>query len=114
VANTNADSFAFTINDDDVAPIVLQNSNLFFEDFEDTTGWVVIDADGDGNNWTILADQGWTPHQYTGNWAASFSWDNVPLTPDNYLVSPAVSIPADVDTAMVSYIIGSANEAIYY
>src|SRR5690606_5889096 len=114
VANTNADSFAFTINDDDVVPIVLQNSNLFFEDFEDTTGWVVIDADGDGNNWTILADQGWTPHQYTGNWAARFSGDNVPITPDNYLVSPAVSIPADLDTAMVSYIIGSADEAIYY
>ena len=113
-ADTNADTFTLTINDDDAVPLATQNLNLLFEDFEDATGWLVIDGDGDGNNWVILLDQGWSPHQYSGNWAASYSWDNVPLTPDNYLISPAVTIPADATAATVSYIIGSANESTYY
>src|SRR5690606_40392307 len=36
------------------------------------------------------------------------------LTPDNYLISPAVSIPLDIETATVSYIIGSANDPDFY
>ncbi|MDP2686671.1 MAG: S8 family serine peptidase [Aequorivita sp.] len=113
-ADTNADTFTFTINDDDVAPLANQNLNLLFEDFEDSAGWVIIDGDGDGNNWSILADQGWTSHQYSGNFAVSYSWYNVPLTPDNYLISPAVTIPLDVTAASVSYIIGSANDPVFY
>ncbi len=112
--DTNADTFVLTINDDDFAAAATQNINLLFEDFEDVTGWLVIDADGDGNNWVILPDQGWTSHQYSGNWAASYSWDTTPLTPDNYLISPAVTIPADASAATVSYIIGSANESTFY
>lgn len=113
-ADTNANTFTLTINDDDIAPIANQNLNLLFEDFEDPAGWMIMDADGDGNNWVILGPQGWSPHQYSGNWAASYSWNNVPLSPDNYLISPAVTIPLDATAATVSYIIGSANDPTFY
>ncbi|RLA10766.1 MAG: hypothetical protein DRQ60_10795, partial [Gammaproteobacteria bacterium] len=114
VADTNADTFILTINDDDLAPIASQNMNVLFEDFEDATGWVILDGDGDGNNWGIFADQGWSPHQYSGNWAGSYSYNGSPLFPNNYLISPQFTIPANVTSATVNYIIGSADESTYY
>ncbi|WP_373817416.1 C25 family cysteine peptidase, partial [Porphyromonas loveana] len=54
------------------------------------TGWTSIDADGDGNNWFIFGDnQG----HNGGNTATSGSWMVVPLTPDNYLVTPELNLP---------------------
>ena len=62
------------------------------DDFEDgaLTNWTVIDADGDGQNWVDA-----TPASYgIGNahsgthCASSWSWDNVSLDPDNYMISP--------------------------
>ena len=69
----------------------------FFEDFENFTGdgWYVIDADGDGNGWSI-----WDPVSYGyeadqtkmhGNIClTSASYNGAALTPDNWLITPEV------------------------
>lgn len=47
------------------------------------TGWTNVDADGDGNKWYFGERQGEGAMR-------SMSWDNDPLTPDNYLITPFV------------------------
>lgn len=47
------------------------------------TGWTNVDADGDGNKWYFGDRQGEGAMR-------SMSWDNDPLTPDNYLITPFV------------------------
>lgn len=107
------DTMTINISDDDMTPSASSSTQIFYEDFEDVTGWTIIDNDGDGNNWGIFADQGWTPHQYSGAWAGSFSWDSVALTPDNFITSPAISVTSGTSAAL-SLIIGSGDDATYF
>jgi hypothetical protein len=52
--------------------------------------WTQIDADGDGNGWFHYDEEG---SAYEGSYsAASASWFNTALTPDNYLVSPQLTL----------------------
>ena len=51
--------------------------------------WTLIDADGDGANWTIT-DYG------DGNVLSSASWDQNPLNPDNWIVSPAIDLSSGI------------------
>jgi len=73
--------------------------NLPFEEgFEGTVFpplcWKNIDADGDGHKWQIGAAPGIAPKTGTQS-ATSASWIPAgPLTPDNYLVTPKLAIPA--------------------
>ena len=65
-------------------------------DFEDGTlqGWTTIDADGDGHNWQRQSANG-LGHLGSDGVLLSFSVDPTtgnPLTPDNYLVSPQISL----------------------
>ena len=64
-------------------------------DFDDGTlqGWTNIDADGDGNVWANWNSEGTVAHSGTGV-AASESYINYvgALTPDNWLVSPQVTL----------------------
>ena len=68
--------------------------DTFTVDFENglPAGWTTIDADGDGNNWSDLGMDG----HNGGACISSQSYINYvgPLTPDNYLVSPAVTLGA--------------------
>jgi len=55
------------------------------------SGWTQIDADGDGNKWSLE----FTPSELTNPQdccAASFSWNGSTLHPDNYLVSKQVML----------------------
>ena len=70
---------------------VLKAQNFF--DFEDgEQGWTSIDADGDGNGWYVLYENNNT-NQIPGHSGIghmnSASYSGAPLTPDNYMVSPA-------------------------
>lgn len=56
--------------------------------------WTTIDADGDGNDWKLFAETGYGHHSTDGV-VVSYSYDNInqsALSPDNYLVSPKLSI----------------------
>jgi len=78
------------------AAVALQ-AQLLNEGFEGATfpptGWTMNDADGDGNQWFQYTHG---PHNGTYS-AASASWysSSGALTPDNWLISPQVSIPND-------------------
>lgn len=59
--------------------------------------WKFIDADGDGYNWNpnyLLGSD--TPQGHNGSYgvAGSASWVNNPLTPDNWMIMPAIDLPA--------------------
>ena len=58
----------------------------FFENFENgiPACWLNIDADGDGHSWMGFLDA-----------AVSFSWFDVELTPDNWLITPQLVLGAD-------------------
>ena len=81
----------------------------FVEDFESgiPSNWAIIDADGDGYTWTSSMTPGdyhnsgisltGTGHNSSNAYVISGSWINQPgqaLTPDNYLVSPMVTLKA--------------------
>jgi len=79
---------------------------LINESFEGTfppASWSLVDSDGDTHNWI----QGTTPGQtaHTGEkCAVSESWqDGTVLTPDNWMISPAITITAGLTTASVNW-----------
>ena len=81
-----------TASGENVSPISL------VYDFENHSfnGWTQIDADGDGRGWS-LGSSVWSStqgHDGSSDMAVSASYDNNagPLTPDNYLVSPQISL----------------------
>jgi len=80
----------------DGGPVDPTNDESFEGDFPPAC-WSIIDADGDGQNWFKYgsADPG-SPLfgvAQDGNFtAASASWMGSPLTPNNYLVTPQLSL----------------------
>ena len=55
--------------------------------------WTLIDSDGDGSNWEVT-DYG------DGNVLSSASWDESPLYPDNWIVSPAIDLSSAILPAL--------------
>ena len=69
-------------------------ANYFWDFEEGAEGWTMIDADGDGHNWLHIADEGNKSHSGIGV-MSSLSYDyetKIPLTPDNWFVSPEVAL----------------------
>ena len=70
----------------------------FEDDFEEgqLMDWTTIDCDGDGHTWKVFPQAGYGHHGSDGT-VVSYSYDyisNSPLTPDNFLVSPRMTIRA--------------------
>ena len=70
----------------------------FEDDYEEgqLLDWTTIDNDGDCQTWNLFL-QGGYGHHSTDGMVVSYSYDYVsgsPLTPDNYLVSPRMTIRA--------------------
>ncbi len=109
-----AKDIVITIVDNDSAPTATVNNTVFTEDFEDTTGWTNIDADGDTNVWQPISGAGGFG-SIVGICALSET-DLAPLggsgmaTPNNYYISPVMTIPSGITSATLSYVIGSALE----
>lgn len=53
-------------------------------------GWMIFDADGDGNNWGYMAYET-APDDYCFS-SASYDNNSGPLTPDNWVISPEVQL----------------------
>lgn len=103
---------------------------VFDEDFatqqSQQPGWTVLDTDGDGDNWGYY-DYGATPAATTsstlntalnaqGRIAISESWKGplpgTVLTPDNYLISPAINlsgVPTTNGSVTLKFKIGSSQ-----
>lgn len=86
---------------------------LLQEGFEGATvpqGWVMYDQDGDGYNWT-LETCAETPHMtpHVGNgcmYSESYSNEIGALTPNNWLVTPAITIPAEAAASLTFWVAG--------
>lgn len=70
----------------------------FFEGFESELNecWTLIDNDGDGYNWHVLNNSqsqegGFVVHSGEGH-ITSASWSQAALTPDNWLITPAINL----------------------
>jgi len=68
------------------------NAQTYFsEDFSGGIGtWATTDSDGDGNNWGIFTST--APNDAFGDCITSASWATNALTPDNWIVSPAIDL----------------------
>ncbi|PQB03730.1 T9SS-dependent choice-of-anchor J family protein [Aureitalea marina] len=101
IADLAKDSFTLTLNNDDTVPTASNSFTLIDEDFETApAGWMIADRDGDGNNWTI----GTVPAGHLStNQLYSRSWNGVALTPDNYIISSEVTIPAGATSVNLTY-----------
>ena len=66
----------------------------FSENFESgiPSTWANIDHDEDGHSWVYSSS--WTGHGGSGYCAGSQSYANTALTPDNWLITPAISLPS--------------------
>ncbi len=73
---------------------------LLFDDFENgLSQWTQIDADGDGYGWLLGSDIGMSAsdvHSGT-DMVLSQSYDDYELYPDNYLVSPLLSLGGQLE-----------------
>lgn len=87
-----------------ISTLVVSNAQtyIFQEDFENgiPSSLRNYDVDGDGYSWLILGwENGYGPHAGDHCVAsASYDFDDGPLTPNNFLVTPAITIPSDLSS----------------
>ncbi|WP_333807476.1 M43 family zinc metalloprotease [Flavobacterium sp.] len=118
VLNNAAKTITITIQNDDLTPVSSQVVTLLTEDFEDLTGWLVLDQDGDGNNWGIvngLNGLGTAPNTIAGRAGYSakrlnYFGTNSTVNPNNYLISPQVTIPANATSVDLSFIAAAYDD----
>lgn len=120
VLNAGASSMTISIVDNDVAPIATQSTTVFSADFESAAGWTIIDGDNDGEVWgtvTGLNGYGAVPNTISGVCAFSEK-DLAPLggigsaaNPNNYMISPQITLPAGATSLTLTYIIGAYTTA---
>ena len=68
------------------------------------TGWSTEDGDGDGYNWYVGSIYSYPAHSGTSSLiSASYISGVGALSPDNWLYTPAITIPADVDHPTLSW-----------
>ncbi len=90
---------------------------VFGEYFEENpTDWTLVDEDGDGYNWYWFTNAGLTQGRmeaYEGDGLmVSESYHNdtyTALTPDNYMISPDIEIPANAVEALLSWYVASQD-----
>ncbi len=111
--------FSVIVLNDDEAVTNTSTNTIFYDDFSDgdNNGWVLIDADGTpDDDWTVVEEANWTAPFgiYTDFFMASYSWNGSVYTPDNYISSPLITIPAGANSANLRYFAGSGSDATYY
>ncbi len=76
-------------------------------------GWSLIDADGDNMNWNWMqGTMGGFPYEGNGCMnSASYHRYAGALTPDNWLISPEISIPNEASIAELSFMMFGENGA---
>ncbi len=59
---------------------------------EDISDWTLVDADGDGNNWSAVQIQDQDGNPVGTPVLRSASWSTNALTPDNWAISPVIDL----------------------
>ena len=94
---------------------------VYSNNFSVATGLSTIDADGDTANWGLFTGDATTASWgLTGNFAGSRSWNPSgiapagALTPDNFLITPAFTIPTNSGTSTaISFKLGAVDVDFY-
>src|SRR5690554_3300808 len=70
------------------------SQTYFSDDFDSGQGnWTYIDHNNDGYNWSLMAGTNLSLPSAAGQVLISRSWsNNVPITPNNLAVSPAIDL----------------------
>jgi len=115
---TSENQFVLTIVDDNYAPTTSSSSQVFFDDFSDgdASDWSVIDNNAEtADDWFVAQESNWeTPFGiYTDYFMVSYSWNDVDYSPDNFLSSPQIALPAGND-AELKYFMGAAGDPDWY
>lgn len=118
--NPNEDDvFQVTIidNDTNVTPVI--NQTLFSDDFSDgnASNWSILDANGEPeDDWSLVQESNWSQPFgiYTDYFMASYSWNGTNYSPNNFLSSPLISIPAGYNNINLSYFAGSATDPAFF
>lgn len=85
----------------------------WIESFEGSVdGWTIHDGDGDDSNWSLYTDESYAR---TGSkFIASSSYENnQPVNADNWIISPAVHLPANEDIILEWYDRAVSNDNGY-
>ena len=118
--NPNEDDvFQVTIidNDSNVTPVI--NQTLFSDNFSDgdASDWSIVDANGNpDDDWNLVQESNWTAPFgiYSDYFMASYSWNGVDYSPNNFLSTPQISIPTGSTNINLSYFAGSGSDPNYF
>ena len=88
-------------------------STVWMDDFEDQdiSDWTLFDDDGDGNNWDVYQVTNQNQQPVTPMSLISRSWQQVPLTPDNWAISPVIDLTNAGGTITLEWITQVAAQA---
>lgn len=95
----------FTIVVPEIVKTVLLNEPFDSDPF--SRGWTEIDKDGDGYNWEFYTNpNSITSDSYRGGGVGA-------LTPENYLISPQITIPATAASVNLEFQVAAADDTDY-
>jgi thiol-disulfide isomerase/thioredoxin len=88
-------------------PLGLDAQVYFFDDFSsgNLNNWTLVDSDGDGSQWMVrdYNDGVQEEHASSASWNSSSEAPVGVLTPDNWMISSAISIPTGVTNVYLSW-----------
>ncbi len=118
-ATAGSNSLTLTINDDDSVPSASTNITLFSDDFSDgdSSDWTGIDNNSEpADDWFLAQESNWTTPFgiYTDYFLVSYSWNNVDYSPDNFITSPAIGIPAGASGINLRFFAGSGSDPNFF
>ncbi len=119
IENPKGNVYTLTILNDDSTIASNGNLSLFYDDFSDgdASDWSIIDNNFEpADDWFLAQEANWTAPFgiYTDYFMASYSWNGVDYSPDNFLSSPAINIPAGASNIELDYFAGSGNDSGYF
>lgn len=126
LANPEGNKLTFSILNDDIAPATTFVNTILTEDFDDLAGWTQSDTDEE--RWFQIDREadgiGTPPNTIVGSCVVSeksrtFLGGTGNATPNNYLISPQVTIPSGAVAVDLSYIMAGAgatagNYTVYF
>ena len=118
--NPNEDDvFQVTIVDNDINVTPIINHTLFSDNFSDgdASDWSIVDANGEpDDDWSLVQESNWTTPFgiYSDYFMASYSWNGVDYSPNNFLSTPQISIPAGYNNINLSYFAGSGSAPAFF
>ncbi len=118
-ATASANTYNLTLNNDDDELSETTATSIFGDDFSDgdASGWTAFDNDGEPlDDWFLAQESNWDPPFgiYTDYFLASYSWNGVDYTPDNFLTSPLISIPTGATSINLRYFSGSGADPNFF